>query len=50
MSRAHGKTVIIVTHNAALAGAADRTIRIKNGKIEEVIENPAPVAVSELNW
>ncbi|MDR0813236.1 MAG: ABC transporter ATP-binding protein [Oscillospiraceae bacterium] len=50
MSRKHGRTVIIVTHNAALAEAADRVVRIKNGKIREIIENPAPKAVSEVNW
>jgi putative ABC transport system ATP-binding protein len=50
MSREHGKTVIIVTHNAALAEAADRVIRIKNGKIREVTQNPAPKAVGEVSW
>jgi putative ABC transport system ATP-binding protein len=50
MSRERGKTVIIVTHNAALAEAADRVIRIKNGKIREITENPAPKAVSEVSW
>ncbi|MDR1131502.1 MAG: ABC transporter ATP-binding protein [Oscillospiraceae bacterium] len=50
MSRGRGKTVIIVTHNAILAEAADKVIRIKNGKIREVTQNPAPKAVSEVNW
>jgi len=50
MSRKHGKTVIIVTHNAVLAESADRVIRIKNGKIREIVENPVPKAVSEVNW
>jgi putative ABC transport system ATP-binding protein len=50
MSREHGKTVIIVTHNAALADAADRVIKIKNGKICEISENAAPCAISEVSW
>ena len=50
MSREHNKTVIIVTHNAALAQAADKIIRIKNGKIREVTINKAPLEVSEVNW
>lgn len=50
MSRENGKTVVVVTHNAALAQAADRVIRIKNGKIREVAVNEAPLAVSEVNW
>ena len=50
MSRERGKTVIIVTHNAILAEAADRVIRIKNGKIGTITENASPKAVSEVSW
>ena len=50
MSREHKKTVIIVTHNSALAQAADKVIKIKNGKIKEVIINEKPLKVSEVNW
>lgn len=50
MSREKNKTVIIVTHNAALAQAADKIIRIKNGKIKDVIRNETPLAVSEVIW
>ena len=50
MSKERNKTVIIVTHNAALAQAADKIIKIKNGKIKQVIINDTPLAVSEVNW
>ncbi|MDR0519523.1 MAG: ABC transporter ATP-binding protein [Clostridiales Family XIII bacterium] len=50
MSRERGKTVVIVTHNAALANAADRVIRIRNGRISAVEENESPKAVSEVAW
>jgi len=50
MSREQNKAVVIVTHNAVLAEAADRMIRIKNGKIREIIENTSPKAISEVNW
>ncbi|MDR2045330.1 MAG: ABC transporter ATP-binding protein [Clostridium sp.] len=50
MSRERGKTVIIVTHNAALADTADRVIRMKNGKITGVTENPAPKSMREVSW
>ena len=50
MSRGRQKTVIIVTHNSVLAQAADRVIRIKNGRIRDVVLNPAPLAVSEVSW
>jgi putative ABC transport system ATP-binding protein len=45
-----GRTVVVVTHNAALAEAADKVIKIKNGKIHEVIHNDNPKRVSEVNW
>ena len=50
MSRERHRTVIIVTHNAALAEAADRVIRIRNGKIRDITENISPKAVSEVSW
>lgn len=50
LSREQNKTVIIVTHNAALAQAADKVIRIKNGKIKEISINEAPLDVKEVNW
>ena len=50
MSREKNKTVIIVTHNAALAQTADKVIKLKNGKVRDIIVNDAPLAVSEVNW
>ena len=50
LCRKSGKTVIVVTHNGALAPTADILIRMKNGKIESFTENPAPVPVQELEW
>lgn len=45
-----GKTVIVVTHNGALAPTADLLIRMKSGKIESYTENDHPVPVQELEW
>jgi putative ABC transport system ATP-binding protein len=50
MSRMGGRTVIIVTHNAALAEAADKVIKMKNGRVQEVIINENPKPVKEVNW
>ena len=50
LSRENKKTVIIVTHNAALAEAADKVIHIKNGKITNITINDHPIDVSEVNW
>ena len=43
-----GKTVIIVTHNADIAKCADRVIRMKNGKIREVVVNEHPADIKEV--
>ena len=45
-----GMTVVVVTHNGALAPTADVLIRMKSGKIESFEENPSPVPVQELEW
>lgn len=50
MSRENNKTVVIVTHNAAFAQAADRVIRIRNGKLKDVTVNSSPIAISEVSW
>ena len=50
MSRVGGRTVIIVTHNAALAEAADKVIKMKNGRVQEVIINENPKPVKEVIW
>ncbi len=50
LSKEQNKTVIIVSHNSALAQAADKVIHIRNGKIKEVTINDNPLDVSEVNW
>lgn len=50
MSNNHDTTVIIVTHNAILAEAADKVIRIKNGQIESIVLNENPKKISDLEW
>jgi putative ABC transport system ATP-binding protein len=41
---------VVITHNAAIAGVADRVIKLASGGIAEVVRNPKKVAVSELSW
>ena len=43
-------TVIIVTHNSLIAEIADRVIKVKNGKVDEIIENKHPKAIDEVVW
>ncbi len=50
MSNNQNTTVVIVTHNAILAEAADKVIRIKNGQIESVALNENPKKVTDLEW
>ena len=50
MSNNRNTTVIIVTHNAILAEAADKVIRIKNGQIESIAVNENPMKVTDLDW
>lgn len=49
-SREKNNTVILVTHNADIAQCADKVIRMKNGKIREIINNDHPLAVEEVEW
>ena len=50
MARDYGKAVIVVTHNAAIAPAADRLIRLRDGKLEEWYDTTSPVSMKEVNW
>ena len=50
MSVNNNSTVVIVTHNAILAEAADKVIRIKNGKIDKVEINKHPKEIDEVIW
>ena len=45
-----GKTVLIITHNAALADVADRVIRLRSGEIVESHVNASPKAPEEIIW
>ena len=43
-------TTVIITHNSAIAPMADRIIKFRNGKPEEVILNNNPQSVKEIEW
>ena len=48
--RSKGMTVILITHNSAIAPMADRVIKIKNGRVADMVQNPYPVPVETIEW
>lgn len=48
--RKESMTVIIITHNTAIAPMADKVIKFKNGRVEEVIINDDPMPVERIEW
>ncbi len=50
MCREKGMTVIVITHNSAIAPMADRVIKIKNGQVSKMTVNETPVSVETIEW
>ena len=50
MCREKGMTVIVITHNSALAPMADRLIKIKNGKVSSMETNAHPLSIDLIEW
>ena len=50
MSRQNSSTVLIVTHNAAIAPIADKVIRIHDGGIQKIQHNRHPADISTIEW
>jgi len=47
---ATGMTVVVITHNSALTAMADKVVRMRNGKVVDLIVNPNPLPVEQLEW
>lgn len=45
-----GMTVVIITHNSAIAQIADRVIRVRSGKVESNEINDNPMKVKDIEW
>ncbi|HIQ21343.1 MAG TPA: ABC transporter ATP-binding protein [Planctomycetes bacterium] len=45
-----GKTIVLITHNGAIAPVADRVVRLRSGQVVEVRTNPEPGAPEEIVW
>ena len=48
--RETGKTVIVITHNQAIADMSDRIITVRSGKVADMRLNPAPRSVEDIEW
>ena len=45
-----GKTVIIMTHNSAIAPMADKVIHVNDAKVQKIEKNEKPISVDEIEW
>ena len=50
VNRTRGITVVLVTHNSAIGGLADRTVRLHSGEIASIEENVEPLDPESLRW
>jgi putative ABC transport system ATP-binding protein len=50
VNRELGTTTAVITHNAAIAGMADRVISLADGRISQVRENTTKLSPHELQW
>lgn len=48
--RKEGMTVIIITHNSALAPMADVVVKIKNGRVSSSRRNEKPISIQDIEW
>ena len=49
-ARKEKMTIIIITHNSAIAPMADKVIKFKNGYVEDIIINTTPKSIDEIEW
>ena len=50
LNRNLGKTVLVITHNTAIAPIGDRVVHLRSGEIASIDVNPAPVPPEEVEW
>lgn len=50
INKSMNKTMIVITHNAAIAAMADRVITVKSGAVESIIVNENPESPERIEW
>ena len=48
--RQEGMTVVVITHNSAIAPMADQVIHVKNGRVDRIDRNETPIPVEQIEW
>lgn len=49
-AKKYNMTVIVITHNSAIAPIANKVITVKSGKIANVKTNQNPVSIESIEW
>ena len=50
VNRTTGTTVVIITHNAAVGGMADRVVQLKDGRVTSIHVNESPLDADQIEW
>ena len=50
VNRTYGNTIVMVTHNEAIAGMADVVIRLRDGQVRDRRDNEKRASVEDLEW
>lgn len=50
LNKSRNKTVLVVSHNVAIADIADRVIRLRDGQVRDIIQNSRPMDPDNLKW
>lgn len=50
INKTSNKTIIVITHNAAVANMADRVIKVKNGQVDSIAVNESPESPERIEW
>lgn len=50
LNRSERLTILLITHNPALADIAGRVVRLASGRLAEIRDNPDPIDAAEVSW
>jgi putative ABC transport system ATP-binding protein len=50
VNRELGTSTVVITHNAAIAGLADRVVRLADGQVSSIERNAVKLPVEQLQW